>query len=180
MAKKAVKKTAKKIAKKATVKTIKNQKTDTIASSPMINDVKQLVGLMMDNDLSELNIEEGSRKILLKRGPVAALAAAAVPAVQVVESAAPAAEKEQASAADDFIEVKSPMVGTFYSSASPDSDLYVTVGDTVGADDVVCIVEAMKVMNEIKAECTGKIAEICVKNAQPVEFGQVLFRVKPV
>jgi len=78
-----------------------------------------------------------------------------------------------------LIEVKSPMVGTFYATPSPDSDPYVHVGAAVADDTIVCIVEAMKVMNEIKAECAGTIAEVCVKNAQPVEFGQVLFRVKP-
>ncbi len=71
------------------------------------------------------------------------------------------------------------MVGTFYAAPSPDSDPYVATGTKVGQETVVCIVEAMKVMNEIKAECSGTIAEICVKNAEPVEFGQVLFRVRP-
>ncbi len=71
------------------------------------------------------------------------------------------------------------MVGTFYAAPSPDSEPYVAVGAAVGDDTVVCIIEAMKVMNEIKAECAGTIVEICVKNAQPVEYGQVLFRVRP-
>jgi acetyl-CoA carboxylase biotin carboxyl carrier protein len=72
------------------------------------------------------------------------------------------------------------MVGTFYNADSPDAEPFVSVGSSVGDDTVVCIVEAMKVMNEIKAECAGQITEICVKNAQPVEYGQVLFRVRPV
>jgi len=71
------------------------------------------------------------------------------------------------------------MVGTFYTTASPDSPQFVSVGDAIEIGDVVCIVEAMKVMNEIKADCSGTIAEICVGNAQPVEFGQVLFRIRP-
>ena len=71
------------------------------------------------------------------------------------------------------------MVGTFYASQSPDSDAYVSVGSPVDEDAVVCIIEAMKVMNEVKAECSGVVAEICVKSAQPVEYGQVLFRVRP-
>ncbi len=79
----------------------------------------------------------------------------------------------------ELIGIKSPMVGTFFSAQSPDIDSYVTVVAGVSEDTVVCIIEAMKVMNEIKAECTGTIAEVCVKNAQPVEFGQVLFKVKP-
>ena len=75
--------------------------------------------------------------------------------------------------------VEAPMVGTYYSAPSPDSDLFTTVGATINAESVVCIVEAMKVMNEIKAECSGTITEICVQNAEPVESGQVLFKVKP-
>ncbi|HAU36722.1 MAG TPA: acetyl-CoA carboxylase biotin carboxyl carrier protein, partial [Phycisphaerales bacterium] len=81
--------------------------------------------------------------------------------------------------AENLLEVKSPMVGTFYAAPSPDSEPYIAVGQAISDDSVVCIVEAMKVMNEIKAECAGTITEVCVKNAQPVEFGQVLFRVKP-
>ena len=76
------------------------------------------------------------------------------------------------------MEIRSPMVGTAYTAPSPDSEPYVSVGSVVGEDTVVCIVEAMKVMNEIKADCSGMIAEVCFNNAQPVEFGQVLFRVK--
>ncbi|MCY2928947.1 MAG: acetyl-CoA carboxylase biotin carboxyl carrier protein, partial [Planctomycetota bacterium] len=81
--------------------------------------------------------------------------------------------------ADDLLEVTSPMVGTFYSSPSPDSDAFVKIGARIAQDTVVCIVEAMKVMNEIKAECSGVVTESCVENAQPVEYGQVLFRVRP-
>jgi acetyl-CoA carboxylase biotin carboxyl carrier protein len=152
------------------------------SASSTIGEVEQLVRLMVDNDLSELNIEEGARKILLKRGgvvvPVAA-APVALPASAPAGTTASAEKKLTDEAVDLGIEVKSPMVGTLYTAPSPDSDAYVSVGDTVGSEDVVCIVEAMKVMNEIKAECAGTIAEVCVKNAQPVEFGQVLFRVRP-
>ena len=82
-------------------------------------------------------------------------------------------------AGEDLIDITSPIVGTFYAASSPDSAPYVKKGDKVDEDAVVCIVEAMKVMNEIKAECSGTIAEICVKNTEPVEFGQVMFRVRP-
>ena len=148
-----------------------------------IKEIKRLVKLMIDNDLSEMNITDGEQKVTLRRGgggqgpvvvatPVAAPAAAApAPAV----AAEPSGEKPQS----DLIEIVSPMVGTFYQASGPDSDPYVASGDSVGEDTVVCIVEAMKVMNEIKADCAGTIIEICVQNAQPVEFGQVLFRVKP-
>jgi acetyl-CoA carboxylase biotin carboxyl carrier protein len=148
-----------------------------------IEEIKQLVELMVENDLTELNITDGDAKVTLKRGPegvpvvtsiapVAAVAAAGAPG----EGAAPA----EAEVDDGLNEIRCPMVGTFYAAASPDSDSFVSVGDTVTEDTVVCVVEAMKVMNEIKAECAGTITEICATNAQPMEFGQVLFRVKPL
>lgn len=95
--------------------------------------------------------------------------------------AAPAAGSAGAVTAKDegLLEIKSPIVGTFYSSPSPDSDPYVEVGSAVSSNTVVCIVEAMKVMNEIKAETSGIIAQVCVKNGQAVEYGQVLFKVRP-
>ena len=80
---------------------------------------------------------------------------------------------------EELIDIRSPMVGTYYSAASPDSDPYVTTGTKVTEDTVVAIIEAMKVMNEIKGECSGTIIEVCVENVQPVEYGQVLFRVRP-
>ena len=147
-----------------------------------IKEIKRLVKLMIDNDLAEMNIVDGDQKISLKRAngdqgrvimdpAVAPTVAAFTP---VPDAPAPVAEPES-----NLIDVTSPMVGTFYSSASPDSDAFVSVGDNINDDTVVCIVEAMKVMNEIKAECSGRVAEICVTNAQPVEFGQVLFRLTP-
>ena len=152
-----------------------------------IKEIKRLVKLMIDNDLTEMNIVDGDQNISLKRGsgdqgrvivdPVI------VPTVGPIIAASPptgANGGDQRSVVDepesDLIEITSPMVGTFYGSSSPDSDAYVSVGDAVSDETVVCIVEAMKVMNEIKAECSGRVAEICVTNAQPVEFGQVLFR----
>jgi acetyl-CoA carboxylase biotin carboxyl carrier protein len=141
-----------------------------------IEDIKQLVRLMVDNDLSQLDITDGEKKIALKRGP------SGVPVVMAPAAVAPApaaAGEPAAALAEELLEIRSPMVGTFYAAPSPDSDPYVAVGVLVSDDTVVCIVEAMKVMNEIKAECSGTIAEVCVKNAQPVEYGQVLFRVRP-
>jgi acetyl-CoA carboxylase biotin carboxyl carrier protein len=96
-----------------------------------------------------------------------------VPAPAEAPAAAPAPEKSTEP------EIKSPMIGTFYRKPSPESESYVEVGDTVTADTVVCIVEAMKVMNEIKAEMSGVITEILVEDGSPVEFGQALFRVRP-
>jgi len=145
-----------------------------------IKQIKHLIKLMIDNDLTELDIASGDEKVHLKRAGEAQQPAG-VPVFQAVPpapAAPPKAEGEPAKL-EELVDVRSPMVGTYYSSSSPDVDAYVDVGDSVEQDTVVCIVEAMKVMNEIKADCTGTIAEICVKNAQPVEFGQVLFRVRP-
>jgi acetyl-CoA carboxylase biotin carboxyl carrier protein len=151
-----------------------------------LDEIKELVRLMVDNDLAELDITSGESKIRLKRGgsePVVlspALGSAPVPINGVaVAPAAPAPAAVAAPAAEKLLEIRSPMVGTFYAAASPDSDPFVAVGAAVGDDTAVCIIEAMKVMNEIKAELSGTVVEICVKNAQPVEYGQVLFRVRP-
>jgi acetyl-CoA carboxylase biotin carboxyl carrier protein len=147
-----------------------------------IKDIKVLVQLMVDNDLGELEIADGATKVHLKRqgaqGPMMAAAAPAPVYVQGPAAAPAAKEAPAAKPAEELLEIRSPMVGTFYTAPSPDSEAFVQVGAAVRDDSVVCIVEAMKVMNEIKAECSGVIREICVKNAQPVEFGQVLFRVK--
>ena len=148
-----------------------------------IKEIKLLVKLMAENDLTEMDLTDGDKKICFKRGtavgPVMVSAPAAAPMAVPVASAASVPAGEPAKEKSDLIEIKSPMVGTFYSAPSPDSDPYVSVGAPIDDNTVVCIVEAMKVMNEIKAECSGTIAEVCVKNAQPVEYGQVLFRVKP-
>ena len=129
--------------------------------------IERLVALMVENGLSELDITSGQARVMLRRGGVAAAALAPAPA--------PTAAKP----VENLIEIKSPMVGTFYAAPSPDSEPFVSVGAQLSDESVVCIIEAMKVMNEIKAECRGQIVEVCVKNAQPLEYGQVLFKVKP-
>ena len=142
---------------------------------------------MKKNSLSEFEMEKEGFKIKLRRAsregkseevqvqhylpPVAPVPVAAVEALV----AAPAPEPAQA----PDPEIKSPMIGTFYRKPSPESETYVEIGDRVMADTVVCIVEAMKVMNEIKAEMSGVITEILVEDSRPVEFGQPLFRVRP-
>ena len=143
-----------------------------------IEEIRELVALMVENDLAELDVSDGENKIKLRRGPSGevVMGAAPAPAVAQAEAQPPAAVEGPG---PNLVEIKSPMVGTFYAAPGPDSDPFVSVGSTVGPDDVVCVVEAMKVMNEIKAECAGQIVEICVTNAEPVEFGQVLFRVRP-
>ena len=139
---------------------------------------------MRKNDLSVFKMEKEGFKITLKKGndfqPVIATAAplaipAAAPAAPVSTPVSAPAAKEPST----YLEITSPMVGTFYSAPSPDSPPYVTVGQDVSEDTVVCLMEAMKVMNEIKAEVRGVIAEVVAENGKPVQYGQVLFRLKP-
>lgn len=144
---------------------------------------------MRKNDLSVFKLEEEGFKVTLKRGsdPVITMAPAsahvALPqaAAPAVASAplAPTAGGDPAANAEKFKDISSPMVGTFYSSPSPDAQSFAKVGMDVQPDTVVCIIEAMKVMNEIKAECAGTIVEIVAENGKPVQFGQALFRVRP-
>lgn len=143
--------------------------------------VRELIELMKENDLIEVEVVSGDNKIHLKR-PGAVAQQAVMPAMAAPMHAAPvAAAPAQAVPAADagLVEIKSPIVGTFYAAPSPDSEPYVKTGDRVDADTVVCIVEAMKVMNEIKAETSGSIVEISVKDGQSIEYGQVLFKVRP-
>ncbi len=173
---------AKKAAKKKA--SSKSARSKSAKKANYLDDVRELVRLMVDNDLNELDIQDNGRKIVLKRGvpetPASSSAPVAAASAPVVAGpVAGGASVEEASVSDGLIEIKSPMVGTFYATPSPDGDPFVSVGDTIGEDTVVCIVEAMKVMNEIKAECAGTIVEVCAKDVQPVEFGQVIFRVEP-
>jgi acetyl-CoA carboxylase biotin carboxyl carrier protein len=152
--------------------------------------INELIEIMKENDLVEVEIKHGDDKISLKRCQPQQPAVTAVPMVGPNISTVPAgtdvAQTSPAEAAatsqeqgDNFVVIKSPIVGTFYATPSPDSDPFVEVGSQVDSQTVVCIVEAMKVMNEIKAETSGTIAEILVSNGQAVEYGQVLFKVKP-
>jgi acetyl-CoA carboxylase biotin carboxyl carrier protein len=151
-----------------------------------LKDIKKVVQMMKENDLTEFLLEDEDCTLQLKRGNgnVQQIVAAA-PQVMAAPAPAPAtaaaaAVPEAAPAADDgLVEITSPMVGTFYSSPSPDADAFVVVGASVSADSVVCIVEAMKVMNEITADVKGTIKKILVDNATPVQFGQPLFLVEP-
>ena len=152
-----------------------------------INEIKKVVKLMKENDLSEFALEEENFKLQLKRGgetvtqlvsaPQMVSAPAMAPAAPV--AAAPATAVEAPAAGDGLVEITSPMVGTFYSSPSPDADAFVAVGMEIGEESVVCIVEAMKVMNEVEADVKGTIKKILVDNATPVQFGQPLFLVDP-
>ena len=144
--------------------------------------VKELIAIMKDNDLVEVKIEHGEDKLCLKRSagplvPPATLPPAAPP--PGVTAGATPASTEAAKGAEDLTDIPSPMVGTFYEAASPDSDPFLQIGSRVSPQSVCCIIEAMKVMNEIKAEVSGTLSQILVRNGQAVEYGQVLFRVKP-
>ncbi len=187
-AKKTAKKTAKTVAKKRAKRSAgKPAGKATVKAGPdklYTGQVRELVDLMVANDLTSVEITNGELSVSLQRGgavaaavPVAAPAVA--PALAPVAAGAPAAAIPEVEAVEDFPEVKSPIVGTFYSAPSPDVDPFVNRGDRVSPDTVVCIIEAMKVMNEIRAECSGVIEEIVVENGQPVEYGQPLFRVRP-
>ncbi len=138
---------------------------------------------MKDNNLAEVEISHGDDKIFLKRAQaepsVSPIAVPVIAPVTAVAASLPAVEQKAApQPAQNLIDIKSPLVGTFYAQASPDSDPFVEVGSRVEPQTVVCIIEAMKVMNEIKAETTGAIVAILVASGQAVEYGQVLFRVK--
>ena len=153
-----------------------------------LKDIKDLIALMRKNDLSVFKMEKEGFKITLKRGndyqPLIASAPAAHLAAQpaVAPVIAPAADAATAASAgtnpEKYKEITSPMVGTFYSSPSPEAPPYVSVGQEVTEDTVVCIIEAMKVMNEIKAECRGIVVEIAAESGKPVQFGQVLVRLR--
>ena len=156
-----------------------------MAEKQNINKIKELVDLMVDNGLVELEIVDGDSKIHLKR-PGSEIAtvthlpmASAVMPANAPHPAADAQQDTDAQTADELADIESPIIGTFYSSPSPDSPSFVAVGDSVNPDTVVCIIEAMKVMNEIKAEASGTIVEVICKTGQAVEFGQPLFKIKP-
>ena len=142
--------------------------------------IKKLIDVMKENDLAELEIKHGDDKIHLKRSqPQQIITAMPNSVVQADPDAAQAQAKDSAAEDDGLVEITSPIVGTFYARPSPDSGCFVEVDFHVSPQTVVCIIEAMKVMNEIKAETTGTIVEILVTDGQAVEFGQPIFKVKP-
>lgn len=152
-----------------------------------IREIKKIVEMMKENDLTEFEMEDQGFRLGVKRRsgaePVVVHAAAPAPVMAApvaAASAAPAAAPAVVEEDADLESIKSPIVGTFYRAASPDADPFVSVGSTVEPDTVVCIVEAMKVMNEIKAEARGVIRKILVENATAVQFGQPLFKIEPL
>ncbi len=169
-----------------------------LSGSPMDPGLlEQLFALMGEHDVTSLDVRDGVRRVSLKRGPQVVMGAPAnyaAPAYAAPAAAAPSAPASgkasssgskgsgSADAGDSeagLVPIKSPMVGTFYAAPSPDAKPFVAVGSRVSDDTDVCVIEAMKVFNTIKAETNGSIAKICVNNGQAVEFGTVLFLVKP-
>jgi oxaloacetate decarboxylase alpha subunit len=154
-----------------------------------LKELKELIEILKNTDISELEIERSGVKVRIRKGgdvtfppsmprmeyPPAAIIAPAVP-----EAQASASEQPVEHAKTNQIRVTSPIVGTFYRSSSPDKPSYVEVGDVVKKGQVLCIIEAMKLMNEIESESAGKIVQILMENGQPVEYGQPLFMIEPV
>ena len=148
-----------------------------------LDEIKSILQLMEANKLVEFEYEDDGRRLKLRRQDdrvvttAVPMAPAAAPMVAAPAAAAPAAAPE-AARPTNLTEFKSPLVGTFYRSAKPDSDPFVNVGDELNPEKVICIIEAMKVMNEIKAEMSGIVREILVKNGQAVEFGEPMFLIE--
>jgi acetyl-CoA carboxylase biotin carboxyl carrier protein len=168
-----------------------------------LKEIKSIIDLMTKAGLSEFELEKGDFKLRVKRGPngewttsapaaaptvvhhhapVGAFAAPVAPVVHTPSAAAPASAAASSASAEasGLGQIVSPMVGTFYAAPSPESAPYISVGQEVQEDTVVCIIEAMKVMNEIKAEMRGVIVEVLAQNGKPVEFGKPLFAVRPL
>jgi acetyl-CoA carboxylase biotin carboxyl carrier protein len=137
-----------------------------------LEQLRELIRLLDEANLTEIEVEHDDDRIRVRRDPAAIVAA-------VPQSVAPTAEGAAAAAADESgVYVTSPFVGTFYRSPSPDSDPFVEVGDEIVVGQVLCIVEAMKLMNEIEAETAGTVVEVLVENGKPVEYGDKLFRIE--
>jgi len=144
-----------------------------------IRKVKKLIELLEESDVAEIEIHEGEESVRISRGSTAVVAPMAAPmAAAPMAAPAPAAAPVAAPAAEPEIQghaVRSPMVGTFYSAPSPEASAFVKEGDTVSAGQTLCIIEAMKILNQIESDKAGKVTKILVENGQPVEFDQPLF-----
>ena len=146
-----------------------------------LKDIKAIIDLMKKNSLSEFELEKQDFKIKLKRGVSAPNPPEDLSGLPyALPAPALSAQSLTTLLPSESLEIKSPMIGTFYRAPSPESGNYVEIGTEVNPDTVVCIIEAMKVMNEIKAEAKGIVTQILVDNAKPVEFGQPLFKIKPI
>lgn len=152
-----------------------------------IQEIQDLIKFVAKSQVSEVEIEKKDFKITIKselksKGGIndqPIIVQAAAPAPMAIPAAAPAVPAAAPEVASNLIEIKSPMIGTFYRSSGPDKDLFVNVGDTIALGDTVCIIEAMKLFNEIESEVSGKIVKVLVDDSSPVEFDQPLFLVDP-
>ena len=148
----------------------------------IIDKVKQLISIMNENELSEIEIQENDTKIILKKSTsgytniVTPLTAPLIHQPKLEQECSPQALPKES---ENIVEIISPMVGTLYRASAPGADPCVNVGDFVNEETVVCIIEAMKIMNEVKAETVGEIVDVYVNDGEAVEYGQPLFRVKP-
>ena len=145
--------------------------------------IEKLAKIITDNGLTEISLEDGEQAITIRKDLPEVITSmpavsAAAPVVQSAPAASVASAEQKEEPAEKGKAITSPMVGTFYSAPSPDALPFVEVGTEIAVGDVVCIIEAMKLMNEIKSEQAGKVVKICVKNGDPVEFGQVLMYVE--
>lgn len=148
-----------------------------------IKEIKEMIALMNENNLLELEIEREGMRIRLKKtspGTEGALTGPVIIEKQSVVSGQLSKEEKAPEILSNSIEIKAPMVGTFYRASSPEALPYVETGQFIEPGQIICIIEAMKLMNEIKAEIKGKIIEILVDNAEPVEFGQPMFLIEPL
>jgi acetyl-CoA carboxylase biotin carboxyl carrier protein len=150
-----------------------------------LKEIKELIDVLKDSDVTEIELEKAGTRIKIKKGAagrerVPAPRAGELPAVEPpAQAAAPLAEPQGEVQKNLFV-VNSPIVGTFYRAPTPDAAVYVEVGDVVKKGQILCIIEAMKLMNEIEAEVSGKIVAALVENAQPVEYGEPLFHIEPI
>ena len=154
-----------------------------------LKEIKEIIALMNENNLGEIEIEREGLKLKLKKTALEAQLQAPVhyavesipaPRASALSAAPVAIEQTKAESSKTTKDIQSPMVGTFYRAPSPEAAPFVEIGQTVEVGQVVCIVEAMKLMNEIKSEIRGKVVEVAVSNSEPVEFGQTLFVVEPL
>ena len=148
-------------------------------------DVTQLVELLDKSGLTELRFNDGTSNVILKKethlvaAPMISAQTPVQAALVAAAPAAPASSDKAPAAGSKFKEVTSPMVGTFYACPSPGADAFVKAGSDIKPGQVLCVIEAMKIMNEIESDVSGEIVEVCVANETPVEYGTVLFRVRP-
>ncbi len=142
-----------------------------------IQKIKELIELMKQENIVEVEIEEGGKRIKLRKNEDG-ITTKAVPMPYLPDSGV--SQQREAEAEKGFVYIKSPMIGTFYQTPSPDAPAYVDVGDEIQIGGTVCIIEAMKLMNEIKSEVKGKLVEVLVENGDPVDYGQVLFKIKTI